>query len=219
MIRKLLLYISAGLILYASWLMLLLSLPYLSLEQHVDFLMTKQLVYHIRHWRLSFYTHVFISIFVLLSGLLQFSWLVLKKYPGVHRTSGKIYVVIVLLFSGPSGLIMSFYANGGLAARISFVLLSLLWLITTFMGWRYALQRKWVKHAAMMLRSYALTLSAISLRFYAFLLGTFHVHLHPVPKYILISWLSWTLNLLIAEAIIKWGFRRIINSYSANPAA
>jgi hypothetical protein len=191
--------------------MLLLSLPYTSFDRYVDFLRTKQLVYHIRHWRISFYTHVFVSIIVLLTGLLQFSGYLLKKYPGVHRTSGKIYVFVVLLLSGPTGLIMGFYANGGIPARISFVILSILWLFFTFMGWRYALQRNWPKHAAMMIRSYALTLSAITLRFYALMLGTFHVPLHPVTKYILISWLSWTLNLLIVELLMK----QIITSYSA----
>jgi hypothetical protein len=199
--------------------MLLLSLPYTSFDRHVDFLMTKQLVYHLQLWRVSFYTHVFVSILVLLTGLLQFSWYLLKKYPGVHRTSGKIYVLIVLLFSGPSGLLMGFYANGGLPARISFVILATLWIAVTWMGWRYALQNNWQKHAAMLIRSYALTLSAITLRFYAFLIGIFHIPLHPVNRYILISWLSWTLNLLIAEAIIKWGFRKINRSFPVKRAA
>jgi hypothetical protein len=211
--RRIIFYVFTAIILYASWLMLLLSLPYTSFGRYVDFLMTKQLVYHIRHWRVSFYVHVFTSIIVLVTGLLQFSRYLLKKFPGLHRRSGKIYVFVVLLFSGPSGLIMGFYANGGLPARVSFVLLATLWLLTTFLGWRYALQRKWPLHTAMMTRSYALTLSAISLRFYAFVIGTFNIAIHPVPAYILISWLSWTLNLLIAEAIIRWGLNYLKDSF------
>ena len=215
MIRNITRFILAGLILYATWLMLLLSLPYTSFNPHQDFLLTKQLVYHLRIWRVSFYVHVFVSIIVLLTGLLQFSWYLLKKHPGVHRTAGKMYVFVVLLFSGPTGLVMGFYANGGLPARISFVILATLWLVSTYLGWHYALKRNWQKHAAMMVRSYALTLSALSLRFYAMLMGIFHVHLHPSTRYIVISWLSWTLNLLIAEAIIKWGFTRITSSFPA----
>lgn len=211
--RRVVFYLFAAIILYTSWLMLLLSLPYTSFGRYVDFLMTKQLVYHIRHWRISFYVHVFTSIIVLVTGLLQFSSYLLKKFPGLHRRSGKIYVLVVLLFSGPSGLIIGFYANGGLPARISFVLLASLWLLTTFLGWRYALQRKWRPHTGMMVRSYALTLSAISLRFYAFLIGTFNISIRPVPAYILISWLSWTLNLLIAEAIIRWGLNYLKDSF------
>jgi hypothetical protein len=213
--RRVVFYLFAAVILYTSWLMLLLSLPYTSFGRYVDFLITKQLVYHIRHWRISFYVHVFTSIIVLVTGLLQFSNHLLKKFPGLHRRSGKIYVLVVLLFSGPSGLIMGFYANGGLPARISFVLLASLWLFTTFLGWRYALQRRWHLHTSMMVRSYALTLSAISLRFYAFLIGTFDIPIRPVPAYILISWLSWTLNLLIAEAIIRWGLGYLKDAFPA----
>jgi hypothetical protein len=214
-IQRIAYYLLVSVILYTSWLMLLLSLPYTSFDPYVDFLITKQLVYHIRHWRISFYVHVFTSIFVLVTGLFQFSRYFLKIYPGLHRRSGIIYTLIILAFSGPSGLIMGFYANGGTPARISFVLLASLWLFTTFMGWRYALQRKWQLHVAMMTRSYALTLSAISLRCYAYLIGTFHIPLHPVAAYITISWLSWILNLLIAEIIIRRGFSYIKDSFPA----
>ncbi|QHS61749.1 DUF2306 domain-containing protein [Chitinophaga agri] len=215
MTRKIFFYLFAAVILYTSWLMLLLSLPYTSFDRYVDFLMTKQLVYHIRHWRISFYVHVFTSVIVLVTGLLQFSMYLLKKFPGLHRRSGKLYALVILAFSGPSGLIMGCYANGGVPARISFVILASLWLVTTFLGWRYAMQRNWKQHTAMMIRSYALTLSAISLRFFAFLIGTFHPPIHPVEAYILISWMSWTLNLVIAEVIIRRGMGYLNDSFPA----
>ncbi|KAA2245089.1 DUF2306 domain-containing protein [Chitinophaga agrisoli] len=198
-IKRLLFFLITVLILYGAWLMLRLTLPYTAFNRYTDFLMTKQLVYHIRYWRVSFYVHVFISITVLITGLLQCSRYLLQKYPRLHRSSGKTYAVIVLFFSGPSGLIMSFYANGGWPARISFVLLSLLWIGSTGMGWRYALQRRWQQHGNMMLRSYALTLSALTLRFYAYLIDVFNIPIRPVTSYITIAWLSWTLNLLIME--------------------
>ncbi|WP_440132645.1 DUF2306 domain-containing protein [Chitinophaga sancti] len=194
--------LAAG-ILFATWLLIRLSIPYLAFDPYTDFLMTKQRIYHILHWRFSFYVHVFISFIVMITGLLQFSWYVIKKYPGLHRRSGTIYAVVVLFLSGPSGLVMAFYANGGLPARISFVLLALLWLYTTAMGWYYARQHRWMPHGAMMLRSYALTLSAVSLRLYAYLIDVLNIPLRPHATYMLIAWLSWTLNLLIAELIIR----------------
>lgn len=209
-IKRGFLFVFTALILYGTWLMLRLSWPYTSFNRYTDFLMTKQWVYHIRHWRLSFYTHVFISSVVLVTGLLQCSWYLLKKYPRLHRTSGKIYVLTVLCLSGPSGLVMSFYANGGIAARISFVLLSCLWLGSTYMGWRYALQRRWQLHGHMLLRSYALTLSALTLRLYAYLIDVFNIPLHPKDAYVLISWLSWTLNLLFMEAWIRFFLKKRI---------
>ncbi|MEC5147706.1 DUF2306 domain-containing protein [Chitinophaga sp. 180180018-2] len=201
--RKILWILTVLIVLYGAWLMLALTLPYSTFERYTDFLLTKQRVYNILHWRISFYIHIFVSIIVLLTGLLQFSKYLLDKYPRLHRNSGKIYALVITFISGPTGLVMAFYANGGIYARISFVLLSLLWIGCTITGWRRALQRRWPEHITWMLRSYALTLSALTLRFYALLLGLMHHPLRPVIAYITISWLSWTLNLLLAELLIK----------------
>ncbi|AFD05599.1 putative membrane protein (DUF2306) [Solitalea canadensis DSM 3403] len=203
LVRYALLVLVCLTILYGSWLMLCLSYPYLSFDKHTDFLMTKQLIYHIKTWRISFYIHVFVSTGVLIAGLFQFSTYLIKYKPALHRFLGKTYVFVILFFSGPSGLIMSYYANGGVWAKTSFIILSLLWLISTAYGWYYAVARKWQLHLNMMLRSYFLTLSALTLRTYAYLIVFFNIPLQPKMAYILIAWLSWSLNLLVAEIIIR----------------
>jgi len=192
-------------ILYASYLLLLLSLPYLEMRRGIDFLKTKQLIYHIKHWRTSFYIHVFTSILVITSGLFQFSKTILNNYPKIHRVSGSIYLVTTLLISGPAALVMSFYANGSYPAQISFVILSILWLGTTFLAYYFVRKKDYEKHGKWMVRSYALTLSAVSLRLYSYLFDVFHLRMDPVDLYILLSWLSWTLNLIVAEILIKRG--------------
>jgi hypothetical protein len=58
----------AGLAL-ATYLMFQLSVPYVSFQKNIDFLATKQNVYHIDYWRYAFYAHVFTSILVLPAGL------------------------------------------------------------------------------------------------------------------------------------------------------
>ncbi|MBN9299033.1 MAG: DUF2306 domain-containing protein [Filimonas sp.] len=196
-------------IFYGIWLMVCLTIPYAKFDRYTDFLMTKQLVYHIKSWRVGFYVHVLVSTFVLIAGLLQFSKYLLYKHPRWHRNIGKVYVFIVLFASGPGGLIMSFYANGGWPARVSFVILSCLWLYTTAMAWRYALQRKWQPHINMMIRSYALTLSALTLRFYAYMIDLLNIPIKPILAYIWIAWLSWTLNLIVAEVMIRYGPLRL----------
>lgn len=197
-------------ILYASWLMVLLSLPYTSFEPHIDFLFTKQLVYKLHHWRWSFYLHVFVSTAVLVAGLFQFSRYLLQRHPKVHRGAGYVYAVTVIALSGPSGLVMGYYANGGVWARVSFVLLSLLWIGYTLAAMYAIFQKDWKKHADMMTRSYALTLSAVTLRFYAYMIDVLNIHIPPRTTYILIAWLSWTLNLLLAEYLIR---RRVFTSW------
>lgn len=49
-----------------------------------------------------------------------------------------------------------------------------------------------------MIRSFALTLSAITLRCWKVFFANF-TDIPPMDRYRLIAWLGWTLNLLIAE--------------------
>lgn len=192
-------------ILYASYLLLLLSLPYMEMRRGVDFLKTKQLIYHIKHWRYSFYIHVFTSILIITSGLFQFSKTILNKYTRIHRISGSVYLIATLLISGPSALVMSFYANGGYPAQASFVILSILWLGSTFLAYYFVRKKNYEAHGKWMVRSYALTLSAVSLRLYSYLFNVFYFTMNPVDLYILLSWMSWIPNLVIAEILIKRG--------------
>ncbi len=184
-----------------------ITLPYLSFKPNVDFLRTKQGIIHIRPWRWAFYAHVMSSTCVLFLGIFQFLPGVMKKYPGWHRRAGKVYVLLVLGISGPGGLIMGFYANGGWPARISFVILSVLWMGFTLQAFLLVKKKDFFRHSDFMVRSYALTLSAITLRTYAFVLPSV-VHLEGHRAYILISWLSWIPNLILAELIIRKGRRK-----------
>jgi len=55
----------SGLILFSTYLMLQIILPYTTWKWNVDFLMTKQFVIHLDHYRIAFYTHIFSSVIVL----------------------------------------------------------------------------------------------------------------------------------------------------------
>lgn len=193
-------------IIYTSYLLILLSLPYIHFERDVEFLETKQLIYHIKLWRYSFYTHVFFSPIVILSGLFQFNrWIILHQ-PKVHRLLGYIYITTVLLISAPSALVMAFYANGGRVAQISFVILTLCWILFTWIALQRAKKGDYISHVRWTLRSYALTLSAVTLRFYAYLFDVFNIDLPPRETYILISYLSWIPNLILVQMLIRWKY-------------
>lgn len=188
---------------YTSYLLVLLSLPYIHFERDVDFLETKQLIYHIKPWKYSFYIHVFFSPVVIISGLFQFNrWIIFHK-PKVHRILGYIYIISVLLISAPSALIMSFYANGGRIAQTSFVILTLCWILFTWIAFQKAKKGNYTSHVKWMLRSYALTLSAVTLRFYAYLFDVFNIDIPPRETYIIVSYLSWIPNLLFVQLLIK----------------
>jgi uncharacterized membrane protein len=186
---------------YFIYLMLVIIVPHLSLQPEVGFLQLKTAVYGNTIWRVSFYTHVFSSIFVLFAGFTQFSKRVLTQWPGFHRILGYAYVGNILLVTGPSALVMSFYTNGGISSIIAFVLLSFFWIGSTLIALVKAKQGNIQQHKNFMIRSYALTLSAISLRLWKMFFATF-TDVAPMDRYRIIAWLGWVLNLAIAEYII-----------------
>ncbi|HSY60294.1 MAG TPA: DUF2306 domain-containing protein, partial [Cytophaga sp.] len=159
--------------------------------------------------RWAFYTHISSSLIVLFAGIFQFIPVLLKRMPGLHRLMGKAYVVLVLCISAPSGFIMALYANGGIWAKISFSLISLLWFAFTLQAYLKIRNKNIQAHTAFMIRSYALTLSAITLRTYVVILPQFFI-LHSHEMYALVSWLSWIPNLILAEILIR---KRIFYPY------
>lgn len=191
---------------FFCFLMLRLSLPYTAMRSDVDFLQTKQNVYHIGYWRTSFYIHVFTSLFVLIAGFTQFNAWLLSQHPRIHRQMGYIYLITVLFISGPAAFLMGLHANGGLPARTSFTLLAFLWIVFTAAAWYFVTKKDFSAHGAFMFRSYALTLSAITLRLYTYVSAFLPLHASPKDIYIATAWLSWVPNLLLAELLIRSGW-------------
>ena len=193
---------------YFSYLLLLITLQYIPYHTDVAFLRIKQEVIVLNHYKIAFFTHVYTSIFLMVFGAIQFSNYIQEKYTKLHRISGRFYVGILLLLSGPSGLVMSYYANGGLLAQVSFLLLSTFWILFTFLSFYFILKKQIIKHQKFAIRSFALTLSAISLRLFKYLLVFFFEPL-PMDAYRIAAWSGWTFNLLVAELIIYYKFSRI----------
>ena len=195
---------------FFSFLMLRIIFIYIPVQNDAGFLQLKQEYIHITEWRIAFFTHVFTSMLVLLAGFTQFSRQLQKKHPKLHRIFGYIYVIDILMVTGPAGLLMGFYANGGISSRIAFVLLAVLWMAFTGIALFKAIKKNFIAHRAFMIRSFALTLSAVSLRCWKVIIANF-TDIPPMDRYRIIAWLGWVLNLLIAEWIIyKWVKKRNI---------
>jgi hypothetical protein len=188
--------------LYFYWLMVKITLYYIPYSTTAAFLQIKQTeVTTLPEYRYIFYAHVYTSIFVLLFGFIQFFSFTSKTARLAHRFSGYQYAFLLLAFAAPSGIYMGLHANGGLWSKISFVLLGILWWAGTFIAMKKIRQRRFVSHRNWMMRSYALCLSAVTLRLWKVALVYFF-HLPPMDVYQVIAWLGWVPNLLIAELII-----------------
>jgi hypothetical protein len=72
---------------------------------------------------------------------------------------------------------------------------------TTWKALSTARSKQFDQHRYWMIRSYALTLSAITLRFWKWLIvGIFEPA--PMDVYRIVAWMGWIPNLLLAEFII-----------------
>lgn len=180
-----------------------ITVPYFGLDTKTGFLRIKQQYLENKVWLTSFYIHVFTSCFLLIAGYTQFSRRILKSKPSIHRSLGYLYVLTLLLFSAPSGFIMSLYANGGTISRVAFIMLSSLWIISTILALTTALKKDFDGHKKWMTISYALTLSAVTLRLWKYLLANYwpdlgYEPIRPMDLYRIVAWVGWVPNLLIA---------------------
>lgn len=190
----------------ATFLMLKMAIVYSGFETNVSFLQLKQDYLHIEIWMIAFYIHVFSSVFALMAGLTQFSPYVLAHHRPLHRIIGRIYVIDVLIINFPAALIMAYYANGGLPSKIAFTILDVLWFWFTLQAFLTIRKGNVKAHKQFMIRSYALTFSAITLRTWGIILHN-TTNLSPETIYMIDAWLGFIPNLLLAEWII-WRKRK-----------
>ncbi len=187
---------------FFTFLMARITVEYIPYDTDVGFLRIKQDYIDIDHWRIAFFVHVYASMLVLLAGFTQFSSHIQSFYPKVHRALGYVYVTNVLLITGPAALVMSVYANGGITSKSAFGLLAIGWITCTAIALRKAALGDFVGHRNFMIRSYALTLSALTLRAWKWSI-TNTVELPPMDVYRMVAWLGWVPNILIAELLIR----------------
>lgn len=196
---------------YLVFLMIKICLSYFPWSNTAHFLILKQDVIDNHFWRFAFQIHVVISSLVLLAGFTQFFEFIRIRYPKLHRSGGWLYILTTLIFALPSGMVLAFSANGGWITQLCFVLLGLLWGMSTMLALYYAYQQKWIIHRDWMIRSFALALSALSLRTWKIILYAIQPYadwLTPLYIYQLEAWLGWVINLIIAEWIILRLHRR-----------
>ena len=137
----------------------------------------------------------------LVLGLFQVHPRFRSQFTRSHRRVGKVYFLAVFL-SGFAGLYMATIAEGGLITELGFGMLAVLWLATAIMAIIRIRQRNISAHRAWMIRNYALTLSAVTLRFY--LPASLASNIDFLTAYMVIAWMCWVPNLIIAE----WFFVR-----------
>ncbi|WP_244440951.1 DUF2306 domain-containing protein [Neobacillus jeddahensis] len=106
--------------------------------------------------------HIGTACVALISGFFQFLESIRIKAPKLHRNLGRVYVGSVFL-SGGIALVYLFYVDN-FSKAISFLVLAMIWIYTCWKGYRTALKKRFAEHRKWMIRSFAVTLVAVSAR-------------------------------------------------------
>jgi len=185
-----------------------ITFMYWNFRPDVNFLLTKQDLVHDPVWRTAFYIHIFGGMLAIAIGPLNFIKSLRRKFLNVHRLLGKIYITAILLIAAPTGLYMAFFANGGIYSCLGFILMSLLWFYTTFMAIHTIRKKQVQQHIKWMVRSYAMTFAAVSLRLWVPFLSAY-MNMDHMDVIIITAWISWLFNLVAAEIILKLNLKSL----------
>lgn len=185
------------------------ALSYGNFDPTYGFLRLKQRAIATGWYLPAYYAHVLAAGLILLIGVFQIHPAWGLRWRKLHRMLGKIYVGGILFFSAPGGLIMSLFIDRGPFVLASFLLQCSLWLGCTYLAYYFIRRGNVQAHRKWMLRSYALTFAAITLRVYVFL-SSWSFDLGQPSAYAAIAWLSWVPNLLICEWYLRVKRERVM---------
>ncbi|MSU51497.1 MAG: DUF2306 domain-containing protein [Opitutus sp.] len=141
--------------------------------------------------------HTVAASIALLLGPFQFADRLRARRPRLHRISGYIYLVAGMAGGGVSGVLLARHSFGGFVSHLGFGLLACLWMFTGLMALVAAKQRRFGEHRLWMIRNFALTFAAVTLRIYLPL--SFAAGLRFEDFYPAVAWLCWVPNVIVVE--------------------
>lgn len=152
-------------------------------------------------WLTAFYAHILGGGVALLLGWTQFLPRLRARRVALHRLLGKIYVAAILLFGATGGFVAALVANGGFPSALGFGSLAVLWFFSTLQAYQSILKKDIEQHKAWMIRSYALTFAAVTLRLWLPLF-TAGFRLPFEQAYLAVAWFCWVPNLIVGEYLV-----------------
>lgn len=173
--------------------------------------------------QMAFYVHVVSASAALLLGPGQFSRRLRRRALRVHRIIGRVYLATVAL-GAFTAVVMAPFNSAGMVGFFGFGGLVALWGYSALRGYRSIRDGDLLGHQSWMIRNYALTFAAPTLRIWLGLLIAVQVLVAgPDPDveamitnaYAAVPFLCWLPNIVVAEWLIR---RRGLPSYQLVPA-
>jgi hypothetical protein len=154
---------------------------------------------HLASHGLVFYAHAGGGAIALFVGAWQWTQTSRTRRSRWHFVLGRVYVLAIAV-AGLAGLWIAPNAFGGPVARLGFAALAVAWLGSTALAFSRARMRDWTNHRLWMIRSFALTFAAVTLRIWLPMMQV--AGLSFDDAYRQVAWLCWVPNLLFAEWLI-----------------
>ena len=132
----------------------------------------------------------------LLLGPFQFLGGLRSKRPWLHRLIGRLYVLGCSV-GGLAGIALALGTHAGPVAALGFGGLGVSWLYSTWHAVRLAMKGEYDRHRAWMIRSFALTMAAVTLRLILPLLMISSLGMERA--YEIVAWACWVPNLVFAQ--------------------
>lgn len=160
--------------------------------------------------QLAFYAHIVGGGLALVLGPLQFWRGLRSRHPRVHRWTGRTYLTAVGI-GGLAALAIAPVNDAGLVGLFGFGGLGVVWLVTGTLAYRAIRRGDVANHRAWMMRNFALTYAAVTLRIWLpllivaqlpFLSGGFDFDAVFANAYAAVPFLCWLPNLVVAEWLI-----------------
>lgn len=162
--------------------------------------------------------HIFTAAVATVTGLAQlWPWL-RRRYPVVHRWTGRAYFFLGVFPSSVLAIPVIAMAPMGVSNQAALFVLDVLWVISGVAGYRSARQRKFTDHRKWMIRNYGLTFASIASRFWIPVVGIAMVpELGGVPYqgdsngiaaiHDVASGSAW-LGLMVTVVVVEWYIQR-----------
>ena len=160
--------------------------------------------------------HIVGAMLALALGPFQFLSRLRNRYLNVHRWMGRLYLLGVLV-GGSSGLYLAAFSYGGMITHIAFGSLAVLWLATGLLAYRAIRAKRIEVHRHWMTLNFSLTLAGVMLRLWVPVMVTSGIPFEAA--YLVVSWLCWVPNLVVAEAVFRASLRRANPPAAASAAA
>lgn len=170
----------------------------------------------------AFYAHIVAGGLALVAGPFQFWRGLRERRPTVHRWIGRTSLAAIAI-AGTSALVIAPFSQAGFVGFFGFGSLAALWLAFAWQGYRAIRRRDVASHRAWMMRTFALTYAAVTLRLWLGLLITvqvlpgegFDFDAAFANAYAAVPFLAWLPNLVVAELLIR---RRGLPSFRISPS-